>query len=91
MSMLIALLSDAEVAAATVTAFSAPADAAADLAVLVSAAAVVTVICFYTMLCICDKYLLCLVCIGFAYIIDILQDSYNTLFFNNHDNLFNRY
>ena len=52
---------------------------------------IVTVICFYTMLCICDKYLLCLVCIGFAYIICILQDTYNTLFFNNHDNLFNRY
>ena len=52
---------------------------------------IVTVICFYTMLCICDKYLHCLVCIGFAYIIYILQDTYNTLFFNNHDNLFNRY
>ena len=25
------------------------------------------------MLCICDKYLLCLVCIGFAYIIYILK------------------
>ena len=52
---------------------------------------IVTVICFYTMLCICDKYLLCLVCIGYAYIIYILQDTYNTLFFNNPDNLFNRY
>ena len=30
------------------------------------------------MLCICDKYLLCLVCIGFAYISYILQDTYNT-------------
>ena len=47
---------------------------------------IVTVICFYTMLCICDTYLLCLVCIGFAYIIYILQDTYNTLFFNNPDN-----
>ena len=52
---------------------------------------IVTVICFYTMLCICDKYLFGLVCIGFAYIIYILQDTYNTLFFNNPDNLFNRY
>ena len=39
------------------------------------------------MLCLYDKYLLCLVCIGFAYIIYILQDSYNTLFFNDYDNL----
>ena len=41
------------------------------------------------MLCICDKYLLFLLCIGFAYIIIIyiLQDSYNTLFFNYCDNL----